>query len=156
MKMNLRYLVPASLVLTLCLGGCSKELFSEEKLDKDPRDIFVGRYQARDSVILPPLNVTGFIIYELEIRKSPNSKDSILLTRLVNEHNPTYRAAVHKDSFFFPHQMITRPFGPLQEGIYASGQGKIINGQTLVYIYQQGDGFEPMMGDVYGIAHKLE
>ena len=154
--MNLRYLVPASLILTLCLGGCSKELFSEEKLDNDPRDIFVGRYQARDSVLLPPLYVYAFIIYELEIRKSPNSKDSVLLTRLVNEHNPTYRAAVHKDSFFFPNQMIRRPFGPQHDGIYASGQGKIVNGQTLVYIYHQSDGFEPLMEDVHGIAHKLE
>jgi hypothetical protein len=156
MKTKLYYLMSSAALLLLCLIGCSKENIAEEMQNPDPRDAFVGNYQARDSAWLEPGTFRIILSYVLEIRKSPNSKDSIWLTRLGHEGNLTFRAAVQKDSFFFPWQLVARYLPGPESGVHDSGQGKLFNGQTLVYTYYRSSYVEPFPIEIQGRAHKLE
>jgi hypothetical protein len=140
----------------LLLGvACTKEKVTPS----DPRDAFVGRYEARDSSRLDhPSNAMILWLHILEIRKSPTSPDSILLTQVGKDRNLTYRAAIRQDSFFYQYQEMIPSVPWPRGGTTIEGKGKIVNKSVIHYQYTRTNFFEwePHWYDAEGKAVKME
>lgn len=122
----------------LAILGCKKS---------DPRDAFVGTYNAEDKFVL--LGTPFTETYSFNISKSSAASDRILLNGFGNDASVSLDAIVSNKNFTIPQQTIVRD----GESVSVTGSGSL-DGNRLTYSYSLALGGVSVTINVNGTANK--